>query len=141
MTNLEWLRTLSEEEFADWLYTDWLHRLQYRYSSSRGGLMIWLKEDSKTDCKLVATDCISRQAVLNLAKDICVPTKDGYTYRHRCIDIDEVRELPSADAVEVVRCRDCKHVQTTKCPFFKAKWGYTDDDYCSCGERREDGEV
>ena len=42
---------------------------------------------------------------------------------------------------EVVRCRDCKHVQTTKCPFFQAKWGYTDDDYCSCGERREDGEA
>ena len=42
---------------------------------------------------------------------------------------------------EVVICRDCKHVQTAKCPFFKAKWGYTDDDYCSCGERREDGEA
>ena len=48
MTNLEWLRTLSEEEFADWLYADWLHHLQYRWSSSRGGLIIWLKEDRKS---------------------------------------------------------------------------------------------
>lgn len=43
-------------------------------------------------------DTISRQAVLNLAKDICVPTKDGYTYRHRCIDVDEVRKLPSVQS-------------------------------------------
>ena len=48
MTNLEWIRTLSEEEFADWLYDEWLHHLQYRWSSSRGGLIIWLK-DRKTE--------------------------------------------------------------------------------------------
>ena len=48
MTNLEWIRTLSEEEFADWLYDEWLHHLQYRWSSSRGGLIIWLK-DHKTE--------------------------------------------------------------------------------------------
>ena len=41
------------------------------------------------------SDLISRQAVLNLAKDLVVPTKDG-EYRHRCIDPDDVRELPSA---------------------------------------------
>ena len=44
MTNLEWIRTLSEEEFADWLYDEWLRHLQYRWSSSRGGLIIWLKD-------------------------------------------------------------------------------------------------
>ena len=41
-------------------------------------------------------DLISRQAAINLAKDICVTTKDGSIYRHRCIDPDEIRELPSA---------------------------------------------
>lgn len=45
MTNFEWLMTLSEEEFTDWVYDQWLHHLQYRWSSSRGGLMIWLKEE------------------------------------------------------------------------------------------------
>lgn len=39
-------------------------------------------------------DCISRQAAIALAKDICVPTKDGTVYKHRCIDPDEIRELP-----------------------------------------------
>ena len=48
MTNFEWLKTLTEEEFVDWLYNDWLDRLQYLWSSSRGGLIIWLK-DRKTE--------------------------------------------------------------------------------------------
>ena len=48
MTNLEWLKTLSAEELADWFYDEWLHHLQYRWSSSRGGLIIWLN-DRKTE--------------------------------------------------------------------------------------------
>ena len=44
MTNLEWIRTLSAEELADWFYNQWLHRLQYRWSSSEGGLVVWLNE-------------------------------------------------------------------------------------------------
>ena len=41
-------------------------------------------------------DLIDRQAAIALAKDIIVPTKDGSAYKHRCIDPDEIRELPSA---------------------------------------------
>ena len=51
-------------------------------------------------------DLISRQAALALAKDISVPTKDGSIYRHRCIDPDAIRELPSAWK-EIIRCEDC----------------------------------
>ena len=47
MTNFEWLKTLTEEEFVDWLYNDWLDRLQYLWSSSRGGLIVWLKGERK----------------------------------------------------------------------------------------------
>ena len=39
---------------------------------------------------------ISLNAAIDLAKDICVPVKDGSMYRHRCIDPDAIRELPSA---------------------------------------------
>ena len=67
MTNLEWIRTLSEEEFADWLYDEWLHHLQYRWSSSRGGLIIWLK-DLKTE------PTISKMEQVD--KDINVRSKD-----------------------------------------------------------------
>ena len=42
MTNLEWIRTLSAEEFTEWLYVDWIDRLQYLWTSSKDGLIIWL---------------------------------------------------------------------------------------------------
>ena len=54
-----------------------------------------------------------------------------------------IEEAPTVDAVEVVRCRDCKHseLEETECG---AKYIYccrTDDcveadDFCSYGERR-----
>ena len=56
-------------------------------------------------------DLIERQAVLDLAKDICVPQKDGTIYRHRCIDPGDVRELPGAlrpDYEFHEWCHDCK---------------------------------
>lgn len=56
-------------------------------------------------------DYISRQAALNLAKDICVPTEDGSIYRHRCIDPDEIRELPSAQT-EISRIEKELHGKT-----------------------------
>jgi predicted RNA-binding Zn-ribbon protein involved in translation (DUF1610 family) len=42
-------------------------------------------------------DC---DAAIALAKDIIVPTKSGYDYRHRCIDPQDLAELPAADVVE-----------------------------------------
>lgn len=55
--------------------------------------------------------------------------------------IDELSDLPAVDAVEVVRCKDCRFNTTErKClnpdsiiivP--------SDDDFCSYGKRREDG--
>jgi hypothetical protein len=62
-------------------------------------------EDKAADCNL---DCISRQAAVALAKDIIVPTKDGSTYKHRCIDPDEIRKLPSAQP-EAKDCSGCRH--------------------------------
>ena len=41
-------------------------------------------------------DVVSRQEAIALAKDICVPMKDGTVYKHRCIDPDAIKELPSA---------------------------------------------
>ena len=77
------------------------------------------------------SDLIDRQAVLALAKDICVPVKDGSEYRHRCIDPLDVMEIPSAEPERK-----------------KGEWlphtGDEDWDVCSvCGtgcKRRERGE-
>lgn len=54
-----------------------------------------------------------------------------------------VKAMPTVDAVEVVRCKDCKHNSLNR----KSGNAYCNlgielyqlDDYCSCGERREDG--
>ena len=59
-----------------------------------------------------------------------------------------VLEIPAADVVEVVRCRDCRHwnSETGFCnlnshfPMDGLDWDmFNDDDFCSLGERRTDG--
>lgn len=58
---------------------------------------------------------------------------------------DQIADIPSADVAEVVRCKDCKWFQ----PINNGDHGYCgtpfhgaevyEDDYCSDGERRQDG--
>lgn len=57
---------------------------------------------------------------------------------------DEIRAtietLPSADVVEVVRCKDCKHRSIEEKDTYyhwcnELNWGVTENDYCSLGER------
>ena len=59
-----------------------------------------------------------------------------------------VLEIPAADVVEVVRCRDCKNwnSETGFCnlnshfSIYGSDWDmFNDDDFCSQGERRTDG--
>lgn len=79
-------------------------------------------------------DTISRQAAIALAKDICVPIKDGTVYKHRCIDPEAIKELPSE--CNVIYCRDCIFYSGHRC---QATRGLDDwrnqDDYCSRAER------
>ena len=63
-------------------------------------------------------------------------------------DLTSLREVledtPTADVVEVVRCKDCKYWQDNNggYPHNECKWcgNETPDDvdYCSCGERMEE---
>lgn len=57
-----------------------------------------------------------------------------------------VNNAPAVDAVEVVRCRDCKHFYDTHInPAYSCKRGgaqvwdvsFTPDDFCSYGERKQ----
>ena len=58
---------------------------------------------------------------------------------------DQIDDIPTADVVEVVRCADCKWFQPINngdhgfcgTPFHGAE--VYEDDYCSDGERRQDG--
>ncbi len=56
-----------------------------------------------------------------------------------------LEQQPTADVVEVVRCKDCKygHQYTNDkvhCSLGNDMYAYRPNDYCSYGERREDGE-
>lgn len=63
--------------------------------------------------------------------------------------LHEIRNFPTADVVEVVRCKDCRHFgknkeyRDTKLPFsFCDKFHHnimTDNDFCSYGEKRSEG--
>lgn len=46
----------------------------------------------------------------------------------------------STDAVQVVRCKDCKYYGTTDCQIQESFYGIKDFDYCSYGERERECE-
>jgi len=82
-----------------------------------------------------------------------VVLKDGA--KHRCFDTTMLYELPTVDAVEVVRCKECKYFLYNKLYMVEGlplmgnlvceKWGNgcrTDENgYCFLGERKEDAEI
>lgn len=49
--------------------------------------------------------------------------------------VDMIESRPTADVVEVVRCKDCKY-ENTCCRMIRNE--KKPSDYCSYGERRED---
>lgn len=59
---------------------------------------------------------------------------------HGNVHYEDLKNLPTADVVEVVRCKDCKHWSKE----FKACYMhdfceiFQSDYYCASGERKED---
>jgi hypothetical protein len=57
------------------------------------------------------------------------------------VAFNEIDYVPTADVVEVVRCKDCKHIASTEygglCCLKNIGVAY--NDYCSYGERSENG--
>ena len=95
------------------------------------------------------SDLISRQAVLDYPIRLDHYDEE-HGNRHFVLGIESVMEcveyLPSADAVEVVRCKDCKYAHMTYggeckyCDMWKEDGEalYLDGDFfCAYGERRE----
>lgn len=85
-------------------------------------------------CKQDVVDKINANAD-DLEQNGCIPYAQGA----RAMAI-VVEQIPPADVVPVVRCKDCKYNATThKClnpdSFFLIP---KDDDFCSFGERREE---
>lgn len=78
-------------------------------------------------------------------EDVIRYIADQYTKHERLVPYWlKVGDVPRVDAVEVVRCRDCIHYESDGgammiCNVTDMVCDY--DEYCSCGERREDGEA
>ena len=62
-----------------------------------------------------------------------------------------IKDVPSADVVEVVRCKDCIHAREVKhrgeviegiyrCSYIKMSTNLFDIDYCRYGKRRSENE-
>ncbi len=53
--------------------------------------------------------------------------------------LQDIAEAPTVDAVEVVRCKDCKHYD--EADSFNCKYAFMKlrrpDDFCSYGERKD----
>lgn len=85
-------------------------------------------------------DLISRSALLPAIESYFEPINPDHPMTLTIEQIQEVLNLlPAVDAVEVVRCKDCKRYQLDSifhvgfCDGKRCK----DDDFCSYGERKE----
>ena len=75
----------------------------------------------------------------------CVLQADSIQAGYEAGDVSEfmgeakawMNDAPSADVEPVIRCEDCKKAETVNCPMWRAHFGYTDMDYCSCGVPKE----
>lgn len=110
----------------------------------------WMKERKKM------SRYIDANATLNIIKKYLYETAlNNFTTDRKVSDICEniaihriatwIDEVPTADVVEVVRCKNCKHSKTAnyisaKCPYFCRLMAncHSGDFFCSMGERREE---
>ena len=85
-------------------------------------------------------ELIRKQTVLNMIDNV-----QFGNITHKLSQLHEaVRNYPSVDAVEVVRCRDCKHFDGECCDRYADETlGYSHSTqpnfFCACGERKTDG--
>ena len=43
--------------------------------------------------------------------------------------------IDSAPSIDIVRCKECKHIYTMDCAFYEVGDNVKPDDFCSYGER------
>lgn len=64
---------------------------------------------------------------------------DRHNWIELCVTQDDIECMPTIDAVEVVRCKDCKWHMDKFCNNFNVI-GFDNDDFCSMGERKSDAQ-
>lgn len=83
---------------------------------------------------------IKRESAMKIVTDIMCDCK--VTHKGRAIRRN-IKQIPTADVVEVVRCMHCQHFKTNinkenYCDIHSTTWDkfyVRDDDYCSYGRR------
>ena len=89
-------------------------------------------------------DLINRKAAIDEAYAVIV---DDAVYD--VVQVETLEALPSVDAVEIVRCKDCKHrcfdnrfgfmcELDTGDPYEMGRNAYAGDWFCADGERKDD---
>ncbi len=93
-------------------------------------------------------DLISKQLAIEVADAVWVVTGDKNVAKVW----DQLKDLPTADTIEVVRCKDCKHrpigedrddleFPDDKCPCkcedYWYSWKPSDNWFCGNGERKD----
>lgn len=90
---------------------------------------------------------IDADAILKKAKPMEELDGDGIPCEVMAVSAILIDDAPTVDAVEVVRCRDCKHwdSETWFCDNHSTfghhglEWNmFSEDDFCSYGERKDD---
>lgn len=89
------------------------------------------------------SDYIKREDAISIIRRRCKK------YTTICVAaVTELQDLPPADVVEVVRCKDCKHLDKgendseswCECTAHFGKYfAVNEDDFCSYGERKDEG--
>lgn len=92
------------------------------------------------------SDTISRIKAIDIAKELTI-TVDGYEMLNQAVMnyCAEIMQLPPAEPMRIIHCKDCKHHWTHKCmdsmPIERCDLGQTfynaEVDYCSLAKRRE----
>ena len=67
--------------------------------------------------------------------DALIDSLNIQSFTYNCIINKCIEDAPTIDAIEVVRCKDCKHWRTSYCVIHGDSWEETD--YCSDGERKD----
>lgn len=89
---------------------------------------------------------IEREVALKIVTDMMCDCK--VTHKGRAIGRN-IKQIPIADVVEVVRCKDCEHIRLIgKTPFAVRVCTHNkglgdnvrENDFCSYGERKEGAE-
>ena len=84
---------------------------------------------------------IDANAIIGKARWMEVPDGNGINYDIKAVSVCTIEDAPTVDAVEVVRCKDCKHYfhygdEVYGCRTY-GMLKTNPDSFCSYGERKD----